>query len=100
VTVAEIKAELAAVCMGLAEQVGAGRSRTPVDPLLDAQIGGAERLKRGDVWVFSRKGEGHVDAAYAAAGAVHLARTLPPPVGKPRLVVADRSGCRRQAPTT
>jgi hypothetical protein len=39
--------------------------------------------------VFSRKGEGHVDAAYAAAGAVHLARTLPAPVGKPRLVVAN-----------
>jgi hypothetical protein len=52
-------------------------------------VTGAGRLKRGDAWVFSRKGEGHCDAAYAAAGAVHLARTLPAPVGKPRLVVAD-----------
>ena len=88
VTVAEIRGELAAVCMGLAEQVTAGRIAHSDDPLLNAQIGAAERLRRGDMWVFSRKGEGHCDAAYATAGAVHLARTLPPPVGKPRLVVA------------
>ncbi len=88
VTVAEVKAELAAVCMGLAEQVTTGRVAHSDDPLLNAQIGAVERLKRGDVWVFSRRGEGHCDAVYATAGAVHLARTLPPPVGKPRLVVA------------
>jgi len=89
VKVEEIRGEVAAVCMGMAEQVTAGRVAHSGDPLLDAHIGGAERLRRGDVWVFSRKGDGHCDAAYAVAGAAFLARTLPPPVGKPRLVVAD-----------
>lgn len=88
VSVAEIRGEITAVCMGLAELVQARQIAQSDDPLLTAHIGGAERLKRGDGWVFSRKGEGHCDGAYAAAGAVHLARTLPSPIGKPRLVVA------------
>lgn len=87
--VAEIRGEVTAVTMGFAEQVQAEQIAHSGDPLLDAHVGGAERLRRGDAWVFSRKGEGHCDAAYAAAGAVHLARTLPAPVGRPRLVVAD-----------
>lgn len=87
VTVAEIRGEVAAVCMGFAEWVAAGRFAHSDDPLLNAHVEGAERLARGDGWVFSRKGTGHCDAAYAMAGAVHLARTLPAPVGKPRLVV-------------
>lgn len=78
VEVEGIKGETPAVCMGFAEQVTAGRIAHSGDPLQDDHVGGAEKLMRGDVWVFSRKGEGHVDAAYAAAGAVHLARTLPP----------------------
>lgn len=86
--VEEIRGEIASCCMGLNEQVVAGRVAHSADPLLDMHVGGAERLKRGDAWVFSRKGEGHCDAAYAAAGAVHLARTMPPPVGKPRLILA------------
>lgn len=89
VTVEAIRGDVAACCMGLAEQVMSGRIAHSDDPLLNAHIGGAERLKRGDAWVLSRKGEGHVDAAYSIAGAVHLARTLPPAVGKPRLIVAD-----------
>jgi hypothetical protein len=88
ITVAEIRGEVAAVCMALAEQVVAGKIAHSDDPLLNAQIGGAERLKRGEGWVFSRKGDGHCDAAYAMAGAVHLARTLPKPVGRQRLVIA------------
>lgn len=89
VTLEPIRADVSAACMGLAETVMAGRVAHSDDPLLNAHVGLAERLKRGDAWVFSRKGEGHCDAAYAAAGAVHLARTLPPPVGRPRLVVAE-----------
>lgn len=89
ITVAEIRGEVTAVCMGFAEQVTAEQIAHSDDPLINAHVGGAEPLKRGDAWVFSRKGEGHCDAAYACAGAVHLARTLPPPVGKPRLVVAE-----------
>jgi hypothetical protein len=89
VTVEEIRGELAAVCMGLAEQVTAGRIVHSDDPLINAHVIGAEKLRRpGDTWVFSRRGGGHCDAAYATAGAVHLARTLPAPIGKPRLVIA------------
>ena len=87
VTVTDIKAELPSVCMGFAEQVKARAIEHGDDPLLNAQAGPAERLKRGDMWVFSRKGEGHVDAVYAAAGAAHLARTLPPPPPRPGIIV-------------
>ncbi|MBQ1042371.1 terminase [Micromonospora sp. C72] len=89
IAVEEINAEVAAVCMGLAEQVETGQVVHANQPALNAHITGAEKLWNGDVWRFSRKGEGHCDAAYAAAGAVHLARTLPTPVGKPRLIVAN-----------
>jgi hypothetical protein len=88
VTVEEIRGEVSAVCMGFAEQVGAAQIVHSDDPLLNAHVAGAERLKRGDAWVFSRRGAGHVDATYAAAGAVHLARTLPSPIGRPRLVIS------------
>lgn len=77
VEVEEIRGDVAAVCMGFAEQVGARRIAHSGDPLLDAHVAGAEKLVHGDGWRFSRKSEGHVDAVYAAAGAVHLARTLP-----------------------
>jgi hypothetical protein len=90
-TVEEIKGETAAVCMGFAEQVTAEQVAHSGDPLQDDHVDHAEKLMQGNVWVFSRKGDGHVDAAYAAAGAAHLARTLPPPVGKPRLIVAKDS---------
>jgi hypothetical protein len=89
VVVEEIRAEASAACMGLAEQVNALQVAHSGDPLQDAHVLDAEKLKRGGGWVFTAANGGHVDAAYAAAGAVHLARTLPPPVGKPRLVVAS-----------
>jgi hypothetical protein len=90
VKVEEIRAEVPAVCMGFAELVRAEQVLHSGDPLLDAHVLAAERLARGDAWVFSRKGgSGHVNAAYAAAGAVHLARTLPKPVGKPRVIVVS-----------
>lgn len=75
----EIRGDVTAVCMGFAEQVTTRRIAHSGDPLLDAHVAGAEKLTHGDGWRFSRKGGGHVDAAYAAAGAVHLARTLPEP---------------------
>lgn len=79
VTIEAIRGEVTAVCMGFAEQV---RSKVVIqggDPLLDAHVRAAEKLSFGDGWRFTRKGAGQVDAAYAAAGAVHLARTLPEP---------------------
>ena len=44
------------------------------------------RHTNGDRWRFERKGSGSCEAAYAVAGVVHLARTLPKPLGKPRLI--------------
>jgi hypothetical protein len=90
VAVTEIKGELAAVCMGFASDVMTERIMHSDDPLLNAQIEGAERLMRGDTWVFSRRGGGHVNAVYAAAGAAHLARTLPPPPPRPAIITARR----------
>lgn len=87
VTVEEIRGEMAAACMGFEVEIKGGMIAHSADPLLDDHVANAERVGRGDAWVFSRKG-GHCDALYAAAGAVHLARTLPTPVGKPRLRVA------------
>jgi hypothetical protein len=80
VPVEEIRGEVTAVCMGFAELVDSGQIAHSDDALLTAHAEGAEKLKQGDVWRFVRRGSGHVDAIYAAAGASHLALTLPPEV--------------------
>lgn len=79
---------VAEACMGLAELVSARRVLHPGDPLLDAHAAGASKLHQGDGWRFTRKGAGHVDAVYAAAGAAHVARTLPveQPLARPMIV--------------
>jgi hypothetical protein len=46
-------------------------------PDADGPRHGCQALQVADGWRFVRRGQGNVDAAYAAAGAVHLARTLP-----------------------
>lgn len=81
VRVEELTAEVPAVCMGFAEQVEAGQVKHPRDPLLDEHVRQTTKLRRGDTWVFTRGGTGPVDATYAAAGAAHLARTMPAPLG-------------------
>lgn len=78
-----MRADVAAVCMGFAEQVRSRMLAHSGDPLLDAHVGAAEKMYHGDGWRFTRKGAGQVDAAYAAAGAVHLARTMSK-AGRPR----------------
>lgn len=75
----EITSEATAVCMGFAEQIDSDELRHDGHPLGVAHVGNAIALPRGDGWVFARRGAGHVDALYAMAGAVHVARTLPPP---------------------
>ena len=86
----EIKAEVPAVCMGFDELiqtrqlVRSGRNadgEVVGDPLLDSQVEVAEWKYIGNKKVISRQGDGHVNAVYAAAGAAHLARTLPPDLG-------------------
>lgn len=89
---AEIRADTPAVVMGFAKEVAAGTLAHSGDPLLDAHVGGAERLASGGGWVFARPDGAHSDAAYAAAGAVHLARSLPVPRGGTRRVHAGPPG--------
>lgn len=72
-------ARVSEVCMELADLAKGARIVHPADPLLDAHAGGASKLRTGDGWRFVRKGDGHVDAAYAAAGAVRIALTMPEP---------------------
>ena len=84
----QLRGEVPEVCMGLDEQINAGKVVHSDDPLLNAHVLGSQRLPwSGNRWVISREG-GHCDAAYATAGAVYLARTLPA-VGAPRLIVVD-----------
>lgn len=89
VDVEELRADVDAVCMGFASLVRDAGVAQSDDPLLNAHVLGAERQRQGDRWRFTRRGVGHCDAAYAAAGAVHLARTLPapePPLPPPMVV--------------
>jgi hypothetical protein len=77
VDLAPIRNDVTAVCMGFAEQVRGHVIAHTGDPMLTAHLRAAEKLNHGDGWRFTRRGASHVDAAYAVAGAVHLARTLP-----------------------
>jgi len=72
-------AKVTEACQELADLVKARRIAHNDDPLLNAHVKGADKHISGDGYRFTRKGEGHVDAAYAAAGAAKLALTLPPP---------------------
>lgn len=77
VQVEEIRGgDVTAVCMGFAEQVSSKQIAHSGDPLLNAHILAAEKLAQGDSWRFTRRGGSHVDALYAASGAVHMARLL------------------------
>lgn len=78
IKVEPLKGETPAVCMGFGDLVRAGQVEHPDDPLLNAHVLSAEKKPRGDGWIFVRRGDGHIDAAYSAAGAIHLARMMPP----------------------
>jgi hypothetical protein len=68
---------MSSACQGLVEQVKAGRVRHSGDPMLTAHVLGANKQVSGDGFRFVRRGAANVDGAYAAAGAVFLARTIP-----------------------
>lgn len=89
IRVEEITTEAAAICMGLAELVTALQIVHSADPLLDAHIGRTTKLVTGSRWVFARTEAGSVDASYAVAGAVHLARTMPRTAGRQSVVVVE-----------
>jgi len=86
VKLSEITTETPAVCMGFAEQIDADDLRHDGHALGVAHVGNAVRRPQGDLWVFDRRGSGHIDALYAMAGAVHEARALPPPPPPLRVV--------------
>jgi hypothetical protein len=69
--------QVSEACQGLADLVAARRILHSADPLLDGHISGAQKYYTGDGWRFVRRGAGHVDAAYAYAGAIHVALTVP-----------------------
>jgi hypothetical protein len=69
--------KVAEACMGLADLARAKGINHPNDPLLNAHITAAQKKPAADGWRFERRGVGHVDAALAAAGAIHVALTLP-----------------------
>jgi len=74
--------KVAELCQGLGD-LAKGRNLLHADQaLLNAHIKGASKLPSGDGWRFTRRGgtsQGHVDAAYAAAGAIYIAQTMPEP---------------------
>jgi len=85
------------VCMGLAGLIKGRQVLHNDDPLLRAHCAAASKQKSGDGWHFAWQNETetsdgkvrHVDAAYAFAGAVHLALLLPEPRrAKVRLLTA------------
>lgn len=86
VKVEAIRGESADLCMAFAAAVDARTVVHSADPLLDTHVAVAEPIRSGDRWVFGRRGVGHVDAAYAAAGAMHLARSLPARTGGGRVL--------------
>ena len=76
----EIKgAKVSEVCQELAGLVRARGLVHAGQELLDTHIRGASKLTTGDGWRFTRRGDGHCDAAYSAAGAVNAALTMPEP---------------------
>lgn len=94
VKVEAISGETADVCMWFAAQVThlddegnpAPMIAHSADPLLNAHVALAEPKRSGSRWTFGRTDAGHVDALYAAAGAAHLARSLPVRTGGGRVL--------------
>lgn len=72
-------AEVTETCQEFGALVTSGQVVHGNDPLLNAHVAGTAKLHTGDGWRFARRGAGHVDGAYAVAGATRIARTLPPP---------------------
>jgi hypothetical protein len=75
-TLDPVTTDLAVVCMGLPDVVTAGEIQHPRDPLIDLHVKSAGKQRTGARWTFKRGPKTPVDAAYALAGAVHLARTM------------------------
>lgn len=72
--------EVAEACQSFADLVIGRQILHNDDPFLNAHIAVAQKLNSGDGWRFVRRGgTGHVHGAYAAAGVVQVAVTMPEP---------------------
>lgn len=71
--------KVAEACMGLRRLVAAKGINHPDDPLINAHVAAATKKPSADGWRFQRLDDGDIDAAYATAGAVYVALTLPQP---------------------
>lgn len=71
--------DVAEACQEFASLIAGHLISHPDEPLLNTHLAGSSKKRGGDGWRFARRSAGHVDAAFAAAGAVRLARTLPAP---------------------
>lgn len=78
IPVEEIRDDATAACMGLGDLVDARQISHAADPLQDGHVLSADKLMQGEKWRFTRRGVGQCDAAYSAAGAAHVARTVKP----------------------
>lgn len=67
--------DVAGACQGLVALVRGQQVEHGADPLLTRHILEARKYPMGDGYRYTRRA-GHVDAAYAAAGAAHLAQSL------------------------
>lgn len=81
----EVRGDAPAACMGFASLVNGrvlvhGADLTDKDwatsDLLSVHALSADKLPVGDAWRFTRQDAAHCDAAYAAAGAAHKARSV------------------------
>lgn len=70
-------------CIGLDSLIRSRRVLHPDDRLLNAHLAGSQRYDQGDGWRFARKGVGHVNGAYTAAGALYALRVAPDPTPIP-----------------
>ncbi|MDP9144316.1 MAG: terminase [Actinomycetota bacterium] len=75
-------------CMAFADEVQAGNVLHGGDPLLTQHVGAAQKYWQGETWRFARPRQGgDVDAAYAAAGALYLARVAAAKPARPKVFV-------------
>ena len=72
-------ANVSSACMTFADLVLHRQLVHRASPLLNDHVAQCSRYETGETgaWRFARKGHRPIDAAYAAAGAVHLARSIP-----------------------
>lgn len=82
-------ADVNATCMAFADLVLNQAFQCRVSPLLDDHISQSAKYETGESggWRFARKGSRPISATYAVAGAVHLARSLPPFTAPPLAMV-------------